>query len=1372
MINKRRIYFLFFCLLGFAVQSYAHVGPKDKKKKERSAQYRMDCAESRGDADLEINNVRARLQVGGDLFWNFDDGRYIVPKRDPGSGIEEVSSIFAAAVWIGGVLPGDNPSLKIACQDYRTNNGVDFYPGPLRDEDGTTDATRCREWDQFFRVHGDSIRKHLEFVQAKKLGGEYTEEMIPVHLKQWPALGNPFFTEFYDFELPDARQGLGNFYDSDEFGDRDGLYNPLDGDYPVIDIRGCEEPQFPDDMYFCIYNDNGNVHEVTGGTAIRMEVQLQAFGYKTQDEINDMTFYRYKLINRAQEPIDSTFFAMWVDADLGCPDDDFVGCDSTQSLMYVYNEDAVDGINDCECIVGNEIIPTYCNQVPILGVDYFRGPLSEPRPDPVTGLPVRVDLGMTSFMYYNRGGGNNDPGTEDPSTPIEYYRYLNGFWRDGTALTIGGTGYLSGSDQTRYAFPFAPDDAGGWSMCEAGLIEWDRRTLQATGPFRLDPGAVNELIIGVVWLQDADYPCPSIDPLLRADQTAQGLFDVCFELLDGPDAPTICPLELDQEIVFTLVNDRLSSNNYGLNYSQPDPKIAGLPISDSLYRFEGYRVYQLASADIKAIVANFEDITKAREVARFDVVNNVTTIYNWEPIENPLEPGSVWVPERKVDGLDNGISHSFRLTQDAFASGDDIRLINFKKYYYAVIAYAHNNFENFDPVRPSFGQREPYIVGRRNVTEYTLVPRKTAHLNLHSIYGEGLEVTRLDGNGAGDNPLMISQETREEIVRNGVVNEITYLPGSSPLSAKIYDPVNVKDGTYLISFEDFSGDPNLVATKFTVLREGDPEPSFESESRLDIVNEHLINNYGFSIRFGQTIEPGSDPFSDPTNGYIGANIEYADPNGEDWYRFIQEGLAGPINFIKTDDMEQQIFEYDPNQVYTTQFQTGFYPFVMLAYDTSGISGINAPLNNNLFFSPGWFNSFAAQIRNDIDRLENLNNVDIVFTSNKDLWSRCMVVQSANYGFEDLIDQDKPSRERDNASMDLLRRPTVTKEARTDNDNIPMDDPNAVGKDSVGYAYFPGYAVDVETGRRLNIFFGENTYFSPENRGNGLGSNPFFPPANPVAPFDIRNIDSLPDNSLRGNDRMWNPNEITNILDQVMAGGQQYIYVTNLEYDGCKKMHDTLLRVAESPEIFKRATKRNIFKFISWAGFPIMAPGAALTSYADGLIPNDLTISLRVKNPYQQAVHTGNNDGFNQYRIKIEGKQATDLNPDEVESALDLINVVPNPYYAYSVYENSAVENIVKITNLPQVATVTIYSLDGKFIRRYEQNAENGSKGTILNAPIPGQLFTTDVEWDLKNDDGIPIASGIYFIHVEAPGLGERVIKWFGVNRKFDPSAIN
>jgi len=118
----------------------------------------------------------------------------------------------------------------------------------------------------------------------------------------------------------------------------------------------------------------------------------------------------------------------------------------------------------------------------------------------------------------------------------------------------------------------------------------------------------------------------------------------------------------------------------------------------------------------------------------------------------------------------------------------------------------------------------------------------------------------------------------------------------------------------------------------------------------------------------------------------------------------------------------------------------------------------------------------------------------------------------------------------------------------------------------------------------------------------------------------------------------------------------------------------------------------------------------------------------------------------------------------------MINVVPNPYYGYSAYETTQFTNIVKITNLPPKCDVTIYSLDGKFIRQYNRD----EVGIPVNAPHRGieeMQISPALEWDLKNSKGIPVASGVYLIHVSAEGLGERVIKWFGVARKFDPSGL-
>ncbi|MFA6128977.1 MAG: hypothetical protein WC699_16885, partial [Bacteroidales bacterium] len=103
-----------------------------------------------------------------------------------------------------------------------------------------------------------------------------------------------------------------------------------------------------------------------------------------------------------------------------------------------------------------------------------------------------------------------------------------------------------------------------------------------------------------------------------------------------------------------------------------------------------------------------------------------------------------------------------------------------------------------------------------------------------------------------------------------------------------------------------------------------------------------------------------------------------------------------------------------------------------------------------------------------------------------------------------------------------------------------------------------------------------------------------------------------------------------------------------------------------------------------------------------------------------------------------------------QSALKLIRVVPNPYYGFSAYGRTQLDDIVKITNLPALCTISIYSLNGNLIRRFKKD----------------NAFTS-VDWDLKNQHGIPIASGAYIVHIDAPGIGERIVKFFGALRPQD-----
>ena len=1346
----------------------AHINPTREyaqNQNSNSVSYREDCTTADAQIDQSINNVRARLTTGGDVWWDRSDGRYVVPK----SG--DVSSIFAGGVWLGGFDPGGN--LKVAAQTYGNASGnSDFWPGPLDPESGTTDLEICNKWDEFFVVTAEEIDMHLGMYQAAADGGgNYSADLIPRGVKSYPARGNQFFAELNGFELPNTEQGLAPFFD------RNGnmLYEPLDGDYPVIEIRGCVEPQYADEMIFWIYNDAGGVHEETMGAPLRMEVQVQSFAYATNDELNDMTFQRYKLINRGQEDVDSTYFAMWVDGDLGCYLDDYIGCDTSRSLAILYNADATDGQPGDQC----DGVPTYGTDIPVLGVDYFRGPLKPifaPGADPDIDEPIdTLELGMSSFTYFNNNINSPPPGTTDPNTAVEFYNYLSGSWRDGSPFTFGDDGYQDG-EIIDYAFPGNPANDLEWSMCSANLPEYDRRTVQASGPFRLRPGAVNELIVGVPWVPSRPYPCPDMSRLFAADDLAQALFDNCFDIVDGPDAPDVDWVELDQCLVAVLTNDTdtIASNNAGLMYSESDI-LAPEGTEDSLYRFEGYLLYQLAGPSVS--ISELDDPDRARLVLQTDLRNGVGEIYNFESAPGPNDT-EVSVPVLKVDGSDQGLQTTVKITQDLFASGDNNRLINHKTYYYTVIAYAYNNYQQFDPLETSEnkGQRFPYLEGRGNIGPnsnqifYEVTPRPITYEQVNSEYGETPIITRLDGVGIGDNFVDISEETREAIISGGFDGRITYKQNEGPVDVKIYNPLEVRNGEYLLEIRDSNmDDEEIDETARWVLTDLTTNEVIESNQTIFEGAEQVVGDFGFSVNVTQTLDVGANDERDRTNGVIGYEEDYFDGSEEGWFGAITADLRQQIllyDWVSTDEGEAD-FELDIFQTLDNIGTGIFVPYSLLDFNAANSQ------SNIGKITPVWLNNFGSFSRTGLNETPN---IDIVFTSDKSKWSRCVILEAGNQFYE----QTGALTEGGVEHMRLRAQPSVGKED-SNGDGLPDPDgavSDITGEPINGMGWFPGYAIDVETGRRLNIFFAENSiYGNPEN------------------------ADFFPDGVFE-NDRPTGADMTFNPTSQVFApvvegfqsilnfptGGQHHVYVTRTPYDECEYIHWRLERNGNSA-----LRVGQLFKRIAWAGTVIPNEGEALLSYADGLIPSDVAVKLRVSNPYQvepafesdwdddeigiteqadipERTGTGVNNFHPAWRLDFRDVESTELTAEQLETALDSINVVPNPYYAFSDYEDDQFDNIVKITNLPAEATITIYSLDGKFIRQYERD-ERATMPTGNNRGITTNQVNPDLEWDLKNGRGIPIASGVYLIHVSAPGLGERTIKWFGIRRQFDPSGL-
>ncbi len=1471
IMNTSRVVLILLVTAIFAGQIYSEEYKYENQKvspnlKETAA----GCSPASAYDWLDINNVRARINTGGDMWWDLPGGvgaKYFIPKAGT------ATSMFSGALWIGGL--DINKQLKLAGQRYR-QIGVDYWTGPLTiDGTAAVDEAVCSEYDRFFHMNRAMVDEFIAHTDPITGGFIPTDDYsIPNDILNWPAHGDISMNQSYY---------LAPFYDNDG----DGEYNPEDGDYPYYDISNelCQT-QVPtmeeelegtvqgsilvdqvikgDQTLWWIFNDKGNIHTETEGAAVGMEIRAQAFGFATNDVINNMTFYSYEIINRSTFELTQTYFCPWVDTDLGYAWDDFVGCDVGRGLGYCYNGTDVDGSGEIEA---------YGVQPPAIGVDFFQGPYMDPdsSDNPAfqgTGIDgpsiddcniVNLDgtwstisygpdgsltgnflvnaaaingvnfgngivdderFGMRRFVYHNNAAGNQG----DPGIAPEYYNYLKGIWKNGEKMIYGGDAFSATGGavgpECDFMFPGDTDPCnwgtqgqppnGGFNQNGFYWTEetgnngqpnppGDRRFMQSAGPFTLKSGAVNYITVGIPWARaQAGGAWASVELLRVVDDKCQALFDNCFKVIDGPTAPDIAIRELDQRLIFFLSNSP-NSNNYKEGYNEFDPNIIQpLPggdgdSSDPYYRFEGYQIFQLATKEVS--VEELHDPDKARIIAQFDIKNGVTKIVNY----NFDEFIGFVVPVVEVVGNDNGIQHSFEILQDAFATGE-VALVNNKTYYYLALAYAHNNYLDFGLEYPnSQGQTLPYLAGRKNIGDktnnfkpYEAMPHRIVNGTIiNSDYGENPELKRIAGFGNGGMNLDLTQETVDEILSKPpagpdnifgspdypIAYNPVYVLNGGPLDVKVVDPLDVKADNYTWQLDtlrhvlienatgqiDIDGDTtSKYVGNWTVFAQATGY-DYKSDTTIITDNEQLFAGLGFSVNAVQQFEPGPIPVGTvsidnidkitysifaPNNGLIEASIEYADSSRRwlsgiedldvpglelDWIRAGTHREDANTGTTLNNDwiMEQEPPNpWDPEQVYEKMILGTWAPYCLAAY------GINMPILS----SKGVQSRVAPAMNYDSkfdSKMNEMHSVDIVFTPDKSLWTRSAVMEMS---FDRDLAEGNVNKFalRAAASVDKDGNPAVPGSGPSESES----DANYISDHGMGW--FPGYAIDIETGERLNIMFGEDSFLAAQNGRDML----FNPPGRDVT-------------LLTANEQLFDQNIYSGTLPNVSAvmGGKHYVYIMAHRTEKLGEFEFPM------PAYDAGRYAVSILDTIFTSAFPFLAsPFFATTMYV-GLpmgiegqewLSSEAKIRLRVSVPYQQGysavpldtVYPGMdiNNFYPMYEYSMEGFETEYKNEEKFEQDLEIINIVPNPYYAYSTYENNPLDTRVKITNLPEKCVITIYNVSGTKVRQFKKDS-----------PI------TTLEWDLKNFATVPIAGGVYYIHVTSDN-GEKLLKFFCIQR--------
>ncbi|MCJ7552939.1 MAG: hypothetical protein MUO34_03555 [Ignavibacteriaceae bacterium] len=343
------------------------------------------------------------------------------------------------------------------------------------------------------------------------------------------------------------------FYD----GDGDGIYNPVDrnnngkwdSDEDRPDLLG-------DQTVWCVYHDavSPALRVFNDVDPQGIEIRQTVFAFSSRGVTGNMIFIRYNILNTGlvDDVIDSVYFGVWADPDLGDMYDDLAGCDVSLDAGFVYNDgdDSYVGANPPPCFL----------------IDFFQGPVAyipEVTYTDVNGdgiyedgvdtpldsatnvrglvrgmeiMPGAKNLGLSSFVHYQQ----SDPFLGDPYTRFEARNYMLGTARLGEELdpcTWGLGAVVGGVDcstiDNKFWYSGDPVTSVGW----LNTTPTDQRQMSNTGPFQLVKDKPINIIVAYVVGRGTDA-LNSVTLAKENDQTAQLLFDCGF-----PSPPPPPPID-------------------------------------------------------------------------------------------------------------------------------------------------------------------------------------------------------------------------------------------------------------------------------------------------------------------------------------------------------------------------------------------------------------------------------------------------------------------------------------------------------------------------------------------------------------------------------------------------------------------------------------------------------------------------------------------------------------------------------------------------------------------------------------------------------------------------------------------------------------
>ena len=922
--------------------------------------------------------------------------------------------------------------------------------------------------------------------------------------------------------------------------------------------------------------------------------------------------------------------------------------------------------------------------------------LEGPKVD-VDGDGVMDTLGMTSFVYFAAGSSISDPSTKVYTGTLQWFNLMEGFLpRPEYPTQLPFVDPITGANE-KYVLAGDPTQGTGWID---GIIlpPGDRRLVMNTGPFSMAIGDTQDVVIGLIGGMGEDN-LSSVTVMKYNDSYAQYAYDQNFVLPVPPSSPKVSAFEGDGYLTLSW---------------DTDWKLIEQSVIEG-FEFEGYKVYQLPNA-----LANPDEGVL---VATYDIENLVKTI-SGKRVD--LKSGLLLtVPEHY--GTDSGVMREIKISEDYLRSRP---MTNDRPYYYGVSAYSYNKVLAADPTAPFKALESP-------MTRVTVVPKTPdPGVSFASETGDVLDVTH---NGTANATATVSVTSPAQLTGSdyqvyfdnqhyyrdvdGVWKETAFPDSVGKVLAK--GSLDCSGSTVTASA---LASATVGSADLTFTFDMDCGSNWVDGLVLDLPDDLEVNSWGTPVTgTGGNLLNSAGTLDATTNTITWGNDIQSEYGG------ITGDVVWVVNTsIPTFPMSVSYIVHDDNYDGTKLDASGTATVAELGYEFKTIKHWNLKnattgavliddqyilggsevdhVDFNGKFVPGGTVRSSYMPSSEGIKLA----VNGGYAAPKDAESRGMTKGSGVYDVKSYFYHGWASTAKATSVVGygVTTVDTLQRDIKVVFDGVYLD---TIKTGDINYV-----PVDTNTGSWV---------YYRGSRGGSVAAHPS--PYNPGTgdPFKVRVPFKVYDMEPEGG---GDPVQISmQIYDRIQTSGTGDYAGT---YDGAGDGNFAYFAFNPYSRMYTEFIHRPYAETL--ADYDSNKPFATWNVVwwsSQHVIGDEVTFVYA--NPIQIG---GDNFTFSTTKATTTAVVADDLKK---------INVFPNPYMGYHDLEGTD-----SVLPLPKYITFNHLPVSGKVTFRVFNLA-----GTMVHS-FDKSTTTQYQQWDMRNADNFPLASGVYIVHIDVDGIGEKILK--------------